>query len=1269
MRKLILAAMVFIAANCTAQNKYPSTLWQITHPKLKKTSYLFGTYHISTRGVFKLSDSLFYALKNVDVVAGELNIDTWQDNSFTYDQMVTAYNGYTGRNKPDNFAQNTLTKTNTIEKLPIFIAYVSPVVNYYLYRNSETQENFEEELYLDRFVISAGAKFGKKVRGLENYLESSTLVIEGEKDQQDVEIKDELNLPGDITYAEMNDKIYDGYLNNDLNPMDSFMRYQYQSAAFFKKFIVQRNYNQADSMHILMQQGNGLFAAVGCAHLPGTEGVIEILRKKGYKVRPVKYKYSGNQQVEAVKKIIFPIVNNTQQVTPNITVKAPGKLYEFYSNNVSAMYGHVDMKNGAFYLLARLHNNAGFYNKNSSEVLAAIDSLLFTNVRGQLQSKKIGTYKGYPSVDVTTLVKNKDIERYRFIVTPYEVYRLHVGGKDKYANQPEVTEFFNSVDFKDANELTATQGFTQNQKLAFNVWTGTNNNQPNTVVKYRNYNAAQNVYQCITQATVTQNDGPLADSLISHMVRESFLKSDMFPFDVVNDLKVFPYQLNKINSVTTKFGNTIQYKIVYQAPYLYFIYVHAKNPTDTSFFANFKVTPPANTNAFAFTDVQRSYTVQLPYQQQFDAAWKTQTERERKKFDDNKEPNAERNLKAAPSENGNNAITDNLRFTNPNTFEDIELTYVKLDSLLTYPKHVSQFWATKVPLQKENKFSYNYTTTRYNDYNRYDGDRYNNYSNESFTWGNPQNIVYDTAKNKSIQSVKFIYYDSLNKTKHLHHYYLTNSKFYHLKSQVFADTLSAFQKQVFSSFTPTTNPNQAIAVFTPKLASLVQQYNNTPNAKKPSVLQKLNNINLGVTDITVVDSIYKTLTPNLREHNILKIKLMDMLYQGTYADSTWPQLSTWYKKIINNASASATEKNAALDYILEKQHATDLAWLTEQYVLKTNIQAVTKKYKIIAFLKEVYPKNNAQKNIPITIATEADLDYFTLIDSGYLTAANKAAAFKLIKEMVEKMKFNFQLKQEADLFKFNKKELDENATTDAGNSYSSYDYDRGSDDVETDGSDFKTLLKAYKYFYETNPTDAFFTEAFERIKAANIDEDALDLAEILLQFKTKDWTKINSLIAQVTKGNKNIFRVNKLFAEHEVLPYLNDTLKNKSVLLKDILLAKFSGYEKLESVQFLQTEINPLTKDTVYFYNYKKEKENKFKVAYLAFSSIAKLLDAETSYKALDYEYTNEIIEGDDTYERISKKLMRKMFLSANGKGGGYYNDYGNDTKSLYSID
>ncbi len=272
-----------------------------------KKSYLFGTYHISNKGVFKLADSVFYALKAVDMVGTEVNNNNWQQEDADYYKMKYSYDMLNAGNEEFTITEGTFRKTNPVTKLPAFIALQPGAINYFLYRNNRGNEDFEEEAFLDRFIASAGYKLGKKIVGLENYLESAVKGIEAAKESQLEEKRSNKKLPDGLSYNMINDMIFDGYKNSSLDMLDSLDRYNYNSDAYYKIFITDRNYNQADSMDYYIKAGYALFAAVGSAHLPGSEGVIEILRKKGYTVRPVTLKGHAKDEIENIKKTMYPV--------------------------------------------------------------------------------------------------------------------------------------------------------------------------------------------------------------------------------------------------------------------------------------------------------------------------------------------------------------------------------------------------------------------------------------------------------------------------------------------------------------------------------------------------------------------------------------------------------------------------------------------------------------------------------------------------------------------------------------------------------------------------------------------------------------------------------------------------------------------------------------------------------------------------------------------------------------------------------------------------
>jgi hypothetical protein len=57
---------------------------------------------------------------------------------------------------------------------------------------------------------------------------------------------------------------------------------------FQRRLIVDRNHRMAERMEPWLNQG-GAFVAVGALHLPGEQGIVSLLRQRGYSVRAVEY--------------------------------------------------------------------------------------------------------------------------------------------------------------------------------------------------------------------------------------------------------------------------------------------------------------------------------------------------------------------------------------------------------------------------------------------------------------------------------------------------------------------------------------------------------------------------------------------------------------------------------------------------------------------------------------------------------------------------------------------------------------------------------------------------------------------------------------------------------------------------------------------------------------------------------------------------------------------------------------------------------------------
>jgi uncharacterized protein YbaP (TraB family) len=459
MRRFLLLAFLLSllfsdAANAQkkfVQKKYPSLFWEITGNGLKKPSYLFGTMHVSSKMVFHLSDSFYYAIRNSDAVALELNPEIWQDEMFRMQKAQMSLANFSMGKMNDYLKESSFELERYEDKIKRALIEEPTVVNNLLYRSYQSSADFEENTYLDLYIYQTGRKLGKQPAGVENYVESERLMMEAYQDMgKDKTIRRRTDTDGESLY-DIQKKIQQAYRNGDLDLMDSLQNITSSSTAFTEKFLYVRNQIQANSIDTILKK-HSLFVGVGAAHLPGPRGVIELLRRKGYTLRPIFMQDRDASQKEEIDKLKVPVVFGPQTTNDGrIELQLPGKLYKREEARVNESWQYADMNNGSYYMLTRVRTHAAMLGHNEKTVLNKVDSMLYENIPGKILKKTVINKSGYAGFDITNRTRRGDLQRYQVLVTPYEVLVFKMSGNDNYVDGKEADEFFTSIKIKPLN--------------------------------------------------------------------------------------------------------------------------------------------------------------------------------------------------------------------------------------------------------------------------------------------------------------------------------------------------------------------------------------------------------------------------------------------------------------------------------------------------------------------------------------------------------------------------------------------------------------------------------------------------------------------------------------------------------------------------------------------------------------------------------------------------------------------------------------------------
>lgn len=422
--------------------KYNSQLWEITGKGMKKPSYLFGTMHVSNKLAFHLGDSFYNAIRNVDIIALEQDPELWQSAIPRITRQSVEYQRFSTRYDDDYLKESSFAYEGFKGNLRSLLAKEPQMTNALLYRTEYGAADYEENTYLDLYIYQTGRKLGKAATGVEDFMTTERISMEAQEDERKAQKKGR-NQNRNYNQYEVVRGIQDAYRKGDLDALDSLNKYALGSEAFKEKFLYLRNQIQADAMDSIIQK-QALFVGVGAAHLPGKRGVIEMLRTKGYRLRPI---YMGDydaRQKESIDTLRVPVSFNRCWATDSLySVDAPGPLIPLEGSEIQSNY--ADMANGSYYLVTRMKTMPLYNGYTESRLMRIIDSLMYEAVPGKILSKKEITRNGFKGYDLTNRTRRGDMQRYNIFAMPSEIVVFKMGGTENYVAGPEAERFFSSI--------------------------------------------------------------------------------------------------------------------------------------------------------------------------------------------------------------------------------------------------------------------------------------------------------------------------------------------------------------------------------------------------------------------------------------------------------------------------------------------------------------------------------------------------------------------------------------------------------------------------------------------------------------------------------------------------------------------------------------------------------------------------------------------------------------------------------------------------------
>jgi uncharacterized protein YbaP (TraB family) len=628
--RLIMTALVPLLSlpfSGHAQSAYPSLLWEISGNGLQKPSYLFGSMHISNKEVFHLSDSFYRAIRSCDIVALEVDPKEWEPDMFRLKEAGQAHAIYSYGNTDRYLGEGDFRLKGYGDALKAALREEPYVLNGLLYRTTAPMANFQEDTYLDLYIYQTGRRLGKKGTGVENYLQSERISIEANQAVLKEKRERKVFPEGESSFT-ISSKLQDAYRRGDLSLMDSLDQLLSVSKVYTEKFLYQRNDIQANAIDSIIRH-ESLFVAVGAAHLPGSRGVIETLRKKGYTLRPVKMTDQDANDREQIDRLHVPVESHTVVTDDGfIQCSLPGQWYRRDEATFSSSWQYADMANGSYYLLTRVKTHSALTGQPSGVVLKVIDSLLYDNIPGKILHKQEIVRNGYSGYEIVNKTRNGDVQRYMILVTPAEIVVFKMSGNEEYVSGKEADDFFASIQLREPvyqwTDYTPPSGgfrasFPSRPEVSFadiggGSFTSFNGGFPGGYIwQYEAVTAAGESY-AILKKNLTNTHFLEEDTLDLSLIEQSLKGSAM----VARELTRKFGQLDGHDCLDMEFSTTtggrLKAKAVIRGSEYYLLLAAARkeNGDFSRFFGSFRLAPYRYGQPEWYIDTARHFSVRTP---------------------------------------------------------------------------------------------------------------------------------------------------------------------------------------------------------------------------------------------------------------------------------------------------------------------------------------------------------------------------------------------------------------------------------------------------------------------------------------------------------------------------------------------------------------------------------------------------------------------------------------------------------------------------------
>ena len=280
---LLVASALVQETLCASQKNF---LWKIQSKT--NTVYVLGSLHFSKKEIYPLSEKIEKAFGESEILVVEADVNDIKkiDIQKLMERAIYPENDTLEKHVSPEIYERVVKETKGLgipvevlkKQKPWFLAMT-------LVALESLKLGFDPNLGIDKYFLSK-AEGGKKILELES-LDFQVNLLSGFSDKdQELFLLYTLKDLG-ILEQEL-EELTKAWTSGDTKAMESILTRSISEdkrlASIFEKVVYERNRKMASKVEDFFRTGETYFVIVGAGHLVGDQGIIEILKRKGYLV-------------------------------------------------------------------------------------------------------------------------------------------------------------------------------------------------------------------------------------------------------------------------------------------------------------------------------------------------------------------------------------------------------------------------------------------------------------------------------------------------------------------------------------------------------------------------------------------------------------------------------------------------------------------------------------------------------------------------------------------------------------------------------------------------------------------------------------------------------------------------------------------------------------------------------------------------------------------------------------------------------------------------